>query len=156
MPTPGPADIDGIDDDADKEQGQDLPVIGRGTATHSYDVYMVDTLKKARDDDKGDPVENKPPETQSKRRRPKRCSKSRRSKDNNTGTGENSTSDDAENNEDPVGARSEQEEQENGQASPDEQALPSDNAEDDNYLPPSEDEVSLGDEDFIVPEEPLE
>ena len=27
---------------------------------------------------------------------------------------------------------------------------------DSNYLPPSEDEVSLGDEDFIVPEEPLE
>ena len=55
-----------------------------------------------------------------------------------------------------MGARSKQEEQENGQASPDEQALPSDNLEDDNYLPLSEDEVSLGDEDFIVPEEPLE
>ena len=27
---------------------------------------------------------------------------------------------------------------------------------DSNYLPPSEDEASLGDEDFIVPEEPLE
>ena len=29
-------------------------------------------------------------------------------------------------------------------------------AEDNNYLLLSEDEVSLGDEDFIVPEEPLE
>ena len=37
-----------------------------------------------------------------------------------------------------------------------EQALHSDDLEDDNYLPLSEDEVSLGDEDFIVPEEPLE
>ena len=114
---------------------------------------MVDTLKKARDDDKGDPVENKPPETQSKYWRPKRCSKSHR---RNKVIGENSTPDDAENNEDPVGARSEQEEQENEQANPDEQALPSNNLEDDNYLPLSEDEVSLGDEDFIVPEEPLE
>ena len=50
----------------------------------------------------------------------------------------------------------EKEEQENGQASPDKQALPSDGSEDDNYLPLSEDEVSLGDEDFIEPEEPLE
>ena len=74
----------------------------------------------------------------------------------NDRTGENNTPDNAENNEDPVGARSKQEEQENGQASPDEQALPSANSEDDNYLPLSEDEVSLGDEDFIVPEEPLE
>ena len=55
-----------------------------------------------------------------------------------------------------MGATSEQEEQENGQANPDEQALPSDGSEDDNYLPLSEDEVSLGDEDFIIPEEPLE
>ena len=28
--------------------------------------------------------------------------------------------------------------------------------EDSNYLPPSEDEASLGDEDFIVPEEPVD
>ena len=65
MPAYGPEDIDGIDDDADKEQGQNPPVIRRGTATPSYDVYMVDTLKKAHGDDKGDPVENKTPETQS-------------------------------------------------------------------------------------------
>ena len=106
----GSEDIDGMDDDADKEQGQDPPFTGRWTATSSYDVYMVDTPKKASDDDKEDPVENKPPETQSKRRRPKRRSKPRRSKDGNTGTGENSTPGDAENNEDPVGATSEQEE----------------------------------------------
>ena len=38
MPDYGSEDIDGIDDDADKEQGQDPPVIRCGTATPSYDV----------------------------------------------------------------------------------------------------------------------
>ena len=47
------------------------------------------------------------------------------------------------------------EERENGQVSPDEQAINED-SEDSNYLPLSEDEVSLGNEDFIMPEEPLE
>ena len=28
--------------------------------------------------------------------------------------------------------------------------------EDDNYMPPSEDEVSLGDDEFGVPEDPIE
>ena len=55
-----------------------------------------------------------------------------------------------------MGATFEQEEQENGQASPDEQAPPSDGSEDDNYLPLSEDEASHDEKDFIVPEEPLE
>ena len=59
----GSEDIDDMDDDADKEQGQDPPFTRRWTATSSYDVYMVDTPKKASDDDKGDPVANKPPET---------------------------------------------------------------------------------------------
>ena len=59
----GSKDIDGIDNDADKEQGQDPPFTERWTATSSYDVYMVDTPKKASDEDKGDPVANKPSET---------------------------------------------------------------------------------------------
>ena len=151
----GSEDIDGMDDDADKEQGQDPPLTGCWRATSSYDVYMVDTPKKASDDDKEDPAANKPPETQSKRRRPKRRSKSRRSKDSNTGARENSTPDDAENKEDPVGATSEQEEQDNEQVNPDKQAMPSD-LEDDRYRPPSEDDESLGNEDFIMPEAPLE
>ena len=58
-------------------------------------------------------------------------------------------------NEDPVEPTSEQEEWEDGQASSDEQATNED-ANDSNYLPLSEDEVCLGDEDFIVPEEPAE
>ena len=100
---------------------------------------------KKHNDDKEDPVEDKPPETKPSRRHQRRHSKSRHTKENNTGTGENNTSDDAEDNEDPVGATSEQ----------DEQAIHED-SEDSNYLPLSEEEESLGNEDFIVPEEPLE
>ena len=102
----GSEDIDGMDDDADKEQGQDPPFTGRWTATSSYDVYIVDA-PKGFGDNKEEPDKNKPSETQSKRRRPKRRSKPRRSKDGNTGTGENNTPGDAGNNEDPVGAASE-------------------------------------------------
>ena len=42
-----PADIDGMDDDAGEEQAQHRPFTGRWTTTSSYDVYMVDTPKKA-------------------------------------------------------------------------------------------------------------
>ena len=121
----GSEDIDGMDDDADKEQGQDPPFTERWTATSSYDVYMVDTPKGS-GDDKEEPDANKPSETQSTRRRPKRRSKPRRSKDGNTGTRENSTPGDAKNNEDPVGAASEQEEQDNEQVNPDKQTMPND------------------------------
>ena len=55
----GSEDIDGMDDDIDKEQGQDPPFTGRWTATSSYDVYMVDTPKGS-GDDKEEPDENKP------------------------------------------------------------------------------------------------
>ena len=76
----GSEHIDGMDGDADKEQGQDPPFTGRWTATSSYDVYMVDTPKGS-GDDKEEPYANKISETQSKRRRPKRRPKPRRSKD---------------------------------------------------------------------------
>ena len=102
----GSEDIDGMDDDADKEQSQDPPFTGHWTATSSYDVYMVDT-PKGFGDDKEEPDANKTSKTQTKRRWPKRHSKPRRSKDGNTGTGENSTPGDAENNKDHVGATSE-------------------------------------------------
>ena len=95
------------------------------------------------------------PEKQSKRRRQRHRSKSRREKDSNTGTGDNNTPDDAEDKEDPIEPTFEQDDREDGQVSPDEQTVNED-SEDSNYLPLSEDEVSLGDEDFIVPEEPLE
>ena len=80
---------------------------GRWTATSSYDVYMVDTPKENNGDNKKDPVEDKPPEKQPKRQRQRRRSKPRRRKDNDTGTRENNTLDDAEENEDPVEPTSE-------------------------------------------------
>ena len=49
----------------------------------------------------------------------------------------------------------EQDDREDGQVSPDERAVNED-SEDNNYLPLSEDEASLGTKDFIVLEEPLE
>ena len=118
-------------------------------------MYIVDTPKEPKDDDKEDPVEDKPPETQPRRRRQRCRSKSRRAKDSNTGTGENNTPDDVEDNEDPIGAIFEQDEREDGHVSPDEQAIHED-SENNNYLLLSEDEESLGNKDFIVPEEPLE
>ena len=42
-----------------------------------------------------------------------------------------------------------------GQASPEKQVTDGE-SEDDNYMPLSEDEVSLGDEEFIVPEDPVD
>ena len=96
-----------MDDDAGEEQAENLPFTGRWMDTSSYDVYMVDTPKAGNGDDEEDPVEDKPPEIQPKRRRQQRHSKSRREKDSNAGTGENNTLDDAGDNEDPVEPSSE-------------------------------------------------
>ena len=63
---------------------------------------MVDTPKQEHGDDKEDPVEDKPPEIQPKRRRQWRRSKSHRGKYSDTGTGENNTLADAEDKEDPI------------------------------------------------------
>ena len=116
---------------------------------------MVDAPKENNGDDKEDPVEDKPPEIQSKRQRQRRCSKSHRSKDSNTGTGDDNTPDGAEDTEEPDEQTAEQDHREDGQVSPDEQARPND-SEDGSYHPLSEDEESLGIEDFIVPEDPVE
>ena len=98
-------DIDGMDDDAREEQAENPPFTGHWTAPSSYDVYMVDTPKAGNDDDKEDPVEDKPPEIQPKCRRQRRRSKSRRGKDSDTGT--NKSPDDAEDKEYPVEPTSE-------------------------------------------------
>lgn len=142
-------DIDGMDDD--EGQGQSLLSARRGATTSWYDVCMVDTPNDDLHDDKEDPVEDKPPGTQSKHRRPRRRSQSRHSRENNTNTGGDNTPD----NEDPVETGSEQEDQESGQDSPDEHATYG-GSEDSNYLPLSEEEESLGNEEFIMPEEHLE
>ena len=116
---------------------------------------MVGAPNENSGDDKEYPIEDKPPEIQPKRRCQRRRSKSRRSKDSNTGMRENNTPDDDEGQDNPIKQNSEQDNWEDGRVSPDKQAA-KDDSEDNNYLPPSEDEVSLSDKDFIVPEEPLE
>ena len=116
---------------------------------------MVDAPKENNGNDKEDPAEDKPSEIQSKHQRQRCHSKSRRSKDINTDTGEDNSPEGAEDNEDPVDAATEQDEREDGQVSPGKYATHED-SEDGNYLPVSEDEASLGSEELIVPEEPLE
>ena len=55
-------DIDGMDDNARDEHGQDPPFTGRWMATSTYDMYMVDTPTEDDNDGKKDPVEDKPAE----------------------------------------------------------------------------------------------
>ena len=144
-----------MDDDAGDEQGQNPSFTGRWTATSTYDVYMVDTPKEDDDDGKKDLVEDKPAEAPPKHRCQRRRSKSRREKTSNTDTEDNNTLENAEDPEAPVEPTSEQDDWEDGQVNPDD-PVGNEDSEDSNYLPISEEDVSLGDEDFIVPEEPLE
>ena len=116
---------------------------------------MVDTPKEDDGEGRKDPVENKPPVAPPKRHRQQRRSNSRRKKDSNTGTGDNNTPDNAEDQEAPIEPTSEHDDWEDGQVNPDD-PVGNEDSEDSNYLPISEEDASLGDEDFIVPEEPLE
>ena len=112
---------------------------------------MVDTPKESNGDEA---TEDNPLEKQSKHRRHKRCCKPRHSKNSDTSRRDNNP-DGAEDENNPAQPGFEQAEQEDGQASPKEQATDGE-SEDDNYMPLSEDEVSLGDEEFTVPEDPVE
>ena len=93
-----------MDNDAEEVQ-EPLPT-GRWTATSSYDIYMVDTPKENNGDNEN-PVKDKPPEIQPKRRLQRCRSKPRHSKNNNTITEEDNTLDGAENNQDPIEPTSE-------------------------------------------------
>src|SRR3954465_7811687 len=138
-------DIDGID--ADVGDDQEPAPIGHWKATSSYDIYMVDTPKEGDGDGKtGDDPSKKQPKRQRQRRR----SKSRQSKNGDSVTGDNNIPDSAE--EHPLQQDSAQED---GEASPHERAADRE-VEDDNYMPPSEDEASLDDDEFVVPEDPIE
>ena len=113
---------------------------------------MVDTPKESNGDEA---TEDNPLEKKSKHRRHRRRSKPRHSKNSDTGTRYDNTLDDAEDENIPAQPSTEQAGREDGQASPDEQATDGD-LEDDNYMPLSEDEASLGDKEFIVREDPVE
>ena len=110
----GSGDIVGMDDDAGDEQ--EPPPTGRWTATSSYDIYMVDTPKES---DGNKATEDNPPEKQSKNQRHRRRSKPRHSKNSDTGTGDNNAANSAEDEDNPLQPGFEQED---GQASPKEQA----------------------------------
>ena len=110
---------------------------------------MVDTPKEGNGDET---AEDDPSKKQPKRQRQRRHSKSRHSKSSDTGTGDNNTPDSAGDNHHPLQHDVETEDE---QASPPEQAADGE-PEEDNYMPLSEDEASLGDEGFIVPEDPDE
>ena len=109
---------------------------------------MVDTPKEKNGDEA---TGDNPSGKKLKHGRHRRRSKPRQSKSGDTGTGNNNTPDSAEDNNNPL---QQDLEQEDGEASPPERAADG-KEEDDNYMPPSEDEASLGDE-FIVPEDPVE
>ena len=138
-------DIDGMD--ADVGDDQEPAPTGHWKATLSYDIYMVDIPK----DGNGDgTTEDDLSKKQPKRRRQWRRSRSRHSKNGDSSTGDNNTPDSAEDN--PLQQDSAQED---GEASPHERATDRE-VEDDNYMPPSEDEASLDDDEFVVPEDPVE
>ena len=81
---------------------------------------MVDTRKEGDGDDEKDPVKDEHPEIPPKRRHQRRRSKSRRGKDSNTGTRDNETPENAEDQVDPIEPTSEQDDREDGQVDPDE------------------------------------
>ena len=107
---------------------------------------MVDTPK---DGDGDGTTRDDTSKKQPKRQRQRRRSKSRHSKNGDFGTRDNNTPDIAEDN--PLQQDSAQED---GEASPHERAADRE-VEDDNYMPPSEDEASLDDDEFVVPEDPV-
>ena len=108
---------------------------------------MVDTPKEG---DGDGTTEDDPSNKQPKRRRQRRRSKSRYSKNGDSGTGDNNTPNSAEDNH-----LQQDSAQEDGEANPHERAADKE-VEDDNYMPPSEDEASLDDDKFVVPEDPVE
>ena len=109
---------------------------------------MVDTPKETNGDEA---MEDNPSRKKAKHGRHRRRSKPRHS---NTGTGDENNPDGAEDEYNPDQPAFAQTEQEDGQVNLDEQVT--DGYLEDNYMPPAEDEISLGDDEFGVPEDPVE
>ena len=112
-------------------------------------IYMVDTPKETNGDEA---KEDHPSKKKAKHGRRQRRSKPRQG---NTGTGDENNPDGADDEYNPDQPAFERAEQEDGQDSPDEEAT-NGYPEEDNYMPPSEDQISLGDDEFGVPEDPVE
>ena len=128
-------DIDGMDDDAGDIQ--EPPLTGRWTTTSSNDIYMVDTPKETNGDEA---VEDNPSGGKAKYGRLRRHSKPRHI---NTGPGDDPDSTEEE-------------------YSPDQPTIKQavqatvGYLERNNYTPPSEDEVCLDNDEFGVPEDPMQ
>ena len=140
-------DIDGMDENAGDIH--EPPLTGQWTSTSSYDIYMVDTPKETNGDEA---TEANPSKKKAKHGRRQRRSKPRQG---NAGTGDDNNPDGADDEYNPEQPAFEHAEQEDGHDSPDEQATDG-YPEEDNYMPLSEDEVSLGDNEFGIPEDPAE
>ena len=110
---------------------------------------MVDTPKEGNGDET---AEDDPSKKQPKHRCQQRRSKSLHRKSSDTGTRDNNTPDSAEDNNNPLQHDVEPEDE---QASHPERGADGE-PEEDNYMPLSEDEASLDDDEFIVPEDPIE
>ena len=110
---------------------------------------MADTPKETNGDEA---TEDNPSKKKAKHGRRPRRSKPRHG---NTGTRDENNPDGADDEYNPKEPAFEQAEQEDGHDSPYEQAMDG-YPEEDNYMPPSEDEISLGDDEFGVPEDPVE
>ena len=108
---------------------------------------MVDTRKEG---DGDGTMEDDPSKKQPKRRRQRRRSKSRQNKHGDSSTGYNNTPESVEEN--PL---QQDLAQEDGETSPHERAADKE-VEDNNCMPPSEDEASLDDDEFAVPKDPVE
>ena len=110
---------------------------------------MVDTPKETNGDEA---TEDNPSKKKEKHGHRQRRSKPRQG---NTGTRDKNDPDGADDEYNPEQPAFEQAEQEDGHDSPDEQAKDG-YPEGDNYMPSCEDEISLGDDEFGVPEDPAE
>ena len=108
---------------------------------------MVDTPKEG---DGNGTAEDDPSKKHPKRRRQRRRSKSCQNKYGDSSTGDNNTLESAEEN--PL---QQDLAQEDGEISPHERAADRE-VEENNYMPPSEDEASLDDDEFVIPEDPVD
>ena len=110
---------------------------------------MVDTPKETNGHEA---TEDNPSKKKAKHGRHQRRSKPRQG---NTGTEDDNNPDGADDEYNPEQPAFDQAEQDDGHNSPYEQATDG-YPEEDNYMPSSEDEISLGDDEFGVPKDPAE
>jgi hypothetical protein len=130
-----------MEEDADDLTENTSPPVntGRWTATPTYDVYMVDTPKS-------------PPRRRRRRRKGNNGEPSGNDATADNGDAENGGADNQEEEVQASPVRNDTPNQHLGDSDPDDLF----EGADDNYMPESEEDESLGTEDYIVPEDPFE